>query len=601
MAILPPMLQATQEDPPKRGHLALHVLVAAILSAVFFGYYQFSSTYLCGTDPYYHVKLSQLIGEGGPILEFPWAQWSSWRDSFFDKEVLYHLYLALFVRGDMLAGAKVANVILGVGIFSLFMWILQKNRMRWAWLWWFLLLSSGGYFLFRMNVSRPQVFSVLILLGGLHVLMNERHYLVGALSLVYSLSYTGHYQYVGLCVGYAGVVYLMERRIPWRVFVFALGGMLLGWVVHPNFPHNVSGFWLQNIQVIMAHWAPKVDLSMGGELNPMTTRSLLGVNGATLIPLWVAFSLALLRRPQVTSRTAFLFAASTLYLIMTLFTKRFAEYWIPVTALFHASFYSSLMQGWDPVLKVVRFFQDRPLVGGLVAVLVFPPNALWALHIGLCRKGRWARLQSLAKTGGVLAVVALVVGLGGLFVASHLDSFRQVNRCEEPTYGPSARFVRDKIPEGSQVLTCDWDDAPYLFFFSHRHRYTVFLDPNFMYAWRPEVWHRWNRLAHAKDPDPLGTLRDYFGAEYVYCTSDFGAFRGQLARSPGATQLYPPAEAQALHQRCIGHRDCRICDGSQDCPEGMICKHPGPPNKEEKRQPKRCEQDPHAYIFQVKQ
>jgi hypothetical protein len=572
--------------------------LAALFSAVFFSYYQFSSEYLCGTDPYFHVKLAQIIRQSGPVLDFPWAQWSSWRDGYFDKEVIYHLYISFFVGGDVLFGAKVANVLLGVGIFTSFMWILLANRMRWAWFWYFILLSSGGYFLFRMNVSRPQVMSVLILLLGLHFLMNERHFIVGLVSLVYSLSYTGHYQFVGLALGYVGVVYLMERRLPWRVFVFALGGMLSGWLVHPNFPHNVAGFWLQNVQVIAAHWVPKVNLNMGGELNPMTTRSLLGVNGATLIPLWIAFVLALTKRPQVSTRTVYLFAASTLYLIMTLFTKRFAEYWIPVTALFHASFYSQFLGGWEPVRKLVQFFTERRLLGGLMAVLLFPPSAFWALAIALGKGARDVRFRLLARTGGVLVVVGLVVGLGGQFVASHLDSFRQVNRCEEPTYGPSARFIRDRIPKGSRILTCDWDDAPYLFFYSHHHYYTVFLDPNFMYAWRPDIWHTWDRLTHAKDPDPLGTLKDTFKADYVYCTADFGALWWQLS-SKGAVQVYPDAEAQRLHEQCVKQQDCRPCGRNADCTMGMICKHPGSPNQEDRDKPKRCEKDPHVYIYKV--
>lgn len=501
-------------------------------------------------------------------------------DPLFDKEVLYHLYLSLFTRGDLLVGAKVANVVLGTAIFTVFMLVLQLNRMRWAWLWWFLLISSGGYFLFRMNVTRPQVFSVLILLVGLHFLINERYHLVGLVSLLYSLSYTGHYQYVGLALGYVGVVYLMERRLPWKIFVWALVGMLFGWVVHPNFPDNISGFWLQNIQVIANQWAPTVNLNMGGEMNPMTTRSLLGVNGATLIPLWLAFTIALVKRPAVSTRTAFLFACSTLYLILMLFTKRFAEYWIPVTALFHASFYSGFLRGWEPVRGLYRFFSERRLLGGLLAVLLFPLCGLWALYATFSGPSRDKQFGALARTGGVLVIIAIVGGLAGMFVASHYDSFKQVNRCGEPTYAPSARFVRDHVPEGSHLLTCDWDDAPYVFFYSHKHYYTVFLDPNFMYAWRPKVWHRWDRLTHAKDPDPVHTLRSFFKAQYVYCTGDFGAFRSQLTRTPGATQIYPPDEARRRHQQCMRSRDCTICQKSKECPSGMICKHPGPPNRE---------------------
>lgn len=572
--------------------------LAALLASVFFSYYQFASPYLCGTDPYYHIKFAEMTRTHGVMLEFPWAQWSSWRDAFFDKEVIYHLLLSLFTFGDLIRGAKVANVVFATGVFTLFLYVLLANRMRWAWFWWFLLLSSGGYLLFRVSVTRPQVFSISLLLIGLHFLINERHLLVGLLSLVYSLSYTGHYQYVGLSLGYVGVVYLLEGRLPWRPFVYALGGMMLGWLVHPNFPNNVSGFWLQNVLVIAHQWAPSVSLNMGGEMQPMTTRSLLGVNGATLIPLWIAVIIALVRRPPVSTRTVFLFAASTVYLILTLFTKRFAEYWIPVTALFHASFYTPILKGWEPVKGLVHFFTRRRLAGGFVAVVLFPPLALWAIFTAVRGRGGAERYDSLAKTGGVLAIIGIVVGLGALFVASHLDSFKQVDRCEEPTYAPSARFLSTHAAPKSRVLTCDWDDAPYLFFFSPKQYYTVFLDPNFMYAWRPDVWRRWDRLTHAKDPDPIGTLRGFFHAEYVYCTGDFGAFRSQLGRE-GAEQIYPPQEARARHQACVRRGVCTPCRSNRDCLEGMICRHPGPPGREKKDQPRRCEQDPHVFIFRL--
>ncbi|MFH2007305.1 MAG: hypothetical protein ABI333_12010 [bacterium] len=594
------MSETPATSPRARASLAVELLVAALLSAAFFSYYQFASTHLCGTDPYYHIKFAQLTRTQGPILEFPWAQWSSWRDAFFDKEVLYHMYLSLFTYGDLMTGAKVANVILGTAIFTVFLLILRLNDVRWVWLWWFLLISSGGYFLFRMNVTRPQVFSVLILLVGLHFLINERHHIVGFISLLYSLSYTGHYQYVGLALGYVGVVYLIDRRLPWKLFVWPLVGMLVGWVVHPNFPNNVSGFFLQNVLVISNQWAPKVNLNMGGELNPMTTRSLLGVNTATLVPLWLAFVFALIKRPPVSTRTAFLFAASTLYLILTLFTKRFAEYWIPVTLLFCAFYFSPLLAGWEPVRAVYRFFAERTLIGCVVGVLLFPLAAIWALVAACSGPLRQQRFSALARAGGVLVIIALVITLGVTSVRSHFDSFRQVDRCGDTTYGPSARFVRDEIPEGKQVLTCDWDDAPYVFYYSHKHYYTVFLDPNFMYVWRPKVWHSWDKLTHAKDQDPLGTLRDFFKADYVYCTGDFGAFRNQLDRTAGAEQIYPPRAVRDSYQQCRQNGDCLVCSKNTDCPKGAICKHPGPPNKEQSDKPRRCEPDPHVFIFKVR-
>jgi len=577
------------------------LVIAASLAAVFFSYYQFSSSHLCDTDPYYHIKFAEITRTQGVVKDFPWTQWSSWKDSFFDKEVLYHLYLTGFTFGDLLQGAKVSTVVLGIGIFTIFMLVLRLNGVRWPWLWWVLLISSGGYFIYRMNVARPQAFSVFILLLALHFLINERVFLVGLMSLVYSLSYTGHYQYVGLALGFVGVVYLMERRLPWKLFVAALVGMMLGWVVHPNFPHNVSGFYVQNIIVIFAHWAPGVNLNMGGELQPMSTRSLLGVCQATLIPLWLVFITALVKRPTVDTKTVFLFAASTLYLIMTLFTKRFAEYWIPVTGLFVAFYFSPLIRGWDPLRSVYRYLsEERPLIGGVLAAVLFPPSLIYAGYAAAAdRVRRPERLSALAKLGGVLLFVGLGVGIGATFVHSHFDSYRQVRSCNETTYCASAQFVRDQIPRKTQVLTCDWDDGPHVFFYSPHHYYTVFLDPNFMYAWKPEVWKTWDRLTHAKDPDPRGTLTGFFKADYVYCTSDFGAFKNQLQRTPGMELIYPPDSATQAFRKCRERHECVPCSTRADCGVGSVCKHPGPPNDLKRDQPKRCEVDPHVFIFKV--
>ena len=68
------MTESPGSSEPSRSALVIDLLGAAVLSAAFFSWYQFASTHLCGTDPYYHIKFAQLTRLQGPILEFPWAQ-----------------------------------------------------------------------------------------------------------------------------------------------------------------------------------------------------------------------------------------------------------------------------------------------------------------------------------------------------------------------------------------------------------------------------------------------------------------------------------------------------------------------------------------------
>ncbi len=527
------------------------LLLVALASFIYFFVYQFSSTHLCGTDPYYHIKFAEWTRLHGVVHDFPWARFSDWHHHFFDKEFIYHLYLSLFTRGDLIRGAKWAVVGTGTATFTAYFAILRAQRIRYPWLWWLLLTSSAGYFLFRINVTRPQTLSVLLLLLGLQVLITERLWLIGLLSLVYSLSYTGHYQFVGLALIYGFVCRYKDGKWNMAPFLWALAGMLLGWLVHPNFPNNVYGFFVQNVLVIWNQLHGSVDLHMGGELNPMSTRSLLLVNAATLIPLWAAITVAMARPFETDRRTLFLFATSTVYLILTLITKRFAEYWIPTTILFAASYFNLAPASWT--------------LGGM--------------------------LQARRRILFWISTLVLAGGIPLLWYHSHNDTYRQLERCGPSTYDRSAQWMAHHIPDGAFVLTCDWDDAPYLFFASTRHRYTVFLDPTFFYNWNPKLWKTWDTLAHGKDPHPAQTISRVFHAKYLYCTSDYGTLRSQLMRSQNARLIYPVVDRNERPEPCATN---------QDCPQAMICDNPScRPGKVCRTKKGRCKRDPHVFMFRI--
>jgi hypothetical protein len=56
------------------------------------------------------------------------------------------------------------------------------------------------------------------------------------ISFVSFLFYAGAHPALFIAVLYAGVVFSEERRLAWKPTAAALGGLVLGLLLHPHFP-----------------------------------------------------------------------------------------------------------------------------------------------------------------------------------------------------------------------------------------------------------------------------------------------------------------------------------------------------------------------------
>ncbi len=69
----------------------LTLVIAFLAVLLFFGWLQFLTPTLYGFDGYYHVALSRLIEDSGPVESFRWAQFSTFKNFFSDKDFLLHV------------------------------------------------------------------------------------------------------------------------------------------------------------------------------------------------------------------------------------------------------------------------------------------------------------------------------------------------------------------------------------------------------------------------------------------------------------------------------------------------------------------------------
>lgn len=459
------------------------------------GFLQFRHPWLPETDGYFHVKAAYLMRTQGLFLSgFKWASLSVWRENFADTAFLFHVYLMPFTLlfADLATAAKTAIVLLSACCFASFYWILRREGARWPALWLVALLSSGPFFLWRLNVPRPQVLSSTLLLWCIHFLINGRRRPLAAMSFVYSLSYSAPFFPTVFAVIVSAHRWLAEGERDWRTPAAAFAGFALGMLVNPYCPKDFLMLYIVNFAVLKMSLFGGDKLSMGGEFFPMDTRAMLGAHPIVFGAVLAVAYFGLVTGRKAGQKTARLFPVAVTTVLMTFVWKRFTEYSVPLTLYYCALRATELVKSAGSS----GYFERHP-----------------------------RRLAAAYAALGAFLLCCAVGSTRGIY-----DNFKWTR---ESSLKGAALYVKERAKEGDVVFTCDWDDAPELFFYNHAQRYLVFMDPVLMYYQDPAVWRRWNEAANGRlGRDTRRTIKEISGATYGICKSRFTAVHRIVEEDP---------------------------------------------------------------------
>ena len=451
-------------------------------------------------DSYYHIKFAFLSRTLGLLSEFPWAAYSIWSDAFADKEFLYHILLIPFTLGDdLMLGAKSSAAFFGAGVFASFYAFLRLVGVGHAWLWTLLLSTAGSYFLMRLNLTRPHVLSVSLAIWTIYALLNSRRWFLFALGVIYPLAYTAFHLPIILfgLSALAKVWHLIQeksfelKKLNREVLLFGtlIFGVCISLLFHPYGERILSLFYIQNILIPFMATGSELNLRMGTEFFALSSSEYLQNH----LPLLIALAMVLIRKLRsgrvftLEERKLFLFACFFIFISMV--TRRFIEYSIPAGLLFCAYFLRDDFQT----------FPSKKNMKQLVLCLTIP-LLMWF---------GWSRTSAVASS-----VTA-------------------------PSLKEAALFLNENTEDKETVFTCDWDDAPQLFFYNHKNQYLVFLDPVFMFVKDSALWSSWDRLTKGKaEKNPSELIKRLFNARWGVCTSNFSEFKTVLARDPNAEIVF---------------------------------------------------------------
>jgi hypothetical protein len=483
------------------------LLTSAALFALFtalFAFVQFGTPALADNDGFYHLRLAALIHQYGLRVPFTWLPLSILnQDAFYDHHLLYHVYLSLFASGSdqaILVAGKWASIFMPAAAFVAIWWLLRGQRVLYATIWTLGLFAVSEAFLYRLSMPRAQAASLLVLTLGLHWLLQRKLTWLIPLGFLYVWLYNAFPLLMVISLVYAVAAFLTERRIEWKAVLYPGVGIVLGLIINPYFP--------QNITFIINHLAPKIGelgVGVGNEWYPYDTWVLVQNSGFALAAFIVgAFALGW-RGQKFDRATLTAFALAVCFGLLTLKARRFIEYFPAFALIFAALSVSPLLER-----AAERDHVKRLIPIGLLAILITP------------------LIITLTQARAAMA-----------------DQSKPAD-----TYAAASYWIGQHAQPGAMVFQTDWDDFPRLFFYNPADVYTIGLDPTYLQLYDAALYDEWVKITQGKVERPSTAIRSHFGGKYVITDLKHTAFLKQAKNDPGLKEVFRDKYAVVFE---VGH------------------------------------------------
>jgi hypothetical protein len=457
-------------------------------------------------DGYYHARLAQLMPERGLSRAFPWTQLSTWKEGYCDKEVLYHAAMAPLAQlgPEPILGARIFSVLMAVAVVAALFLVLRAHGVPWPAFFAALPLASGGLFLARLGMIRSHVLSMLLLLVGVHLLLQRRWRGLLVLGFAYAWCYTVPFVLVLTAAPFAVGAWFGKGGLDWRSVVAAGGGAVLGLVVHPYSPLTLETFLtLVHIFRIGLAGAGQSGFELGNEIYPYPLPVFFDIYPAIVLGVPVLGLVVAARWRRLSAGATGVVAACAFWLAMTWASARFVEYLVLLLAV----------------------------AAGLVARDLWRKEGALSAWLGRARWRRWA---------GALAALGLLAG----FHARSMTFFvHYQSKAAPPRFfdGAGAWMARHLAP-GETVINLYWDDFPDLFYSAPRQHYLWGLDPTYSIRFDVERAMLLERTRRADVPPDPGLLVETFQARYLVLRASRAGGYPRL-RLPPSREVYRDALA----------------------------------------------------------
>jgi hypothetical protein len=430
---------------------------------------------LYDSDGYYHLAFAKFIKTFGLRYPFHWMHFSVFTNNFADKDILFHTLLVpfLYLNSNPVIAGKIALFFLTALFLITYLSVLRKYVPDWLAAVIFILpLFSPLFTLYCLqlrSVTLSNTFTILIT----YFLISKKPRPVFIFTLLYTLTHISFFILIFIALACEILRYLLEKEFYAKNIFAVITAMILGMIIHPNFPNNLFILYLNGI---VSPWYAlsgiKQSLTLG-EMLPNSTKIALITNPTVFLALGAAFWLMLLKRKKPDLASCVWFAVLNIYLALAFIATRFWHQVNIFAFIFFAAYIGALMREED-----------------------------WRKHF-----------MKIAALASVLLLAAFVsIGFSNKYLLDSMDFFYKRNMHFEEI----GRWMDKNIPPGETIYHSYWDDAHFFICFNPKDDYLSGLDPIYTYWRYPQEFVIQEKLSLARIAQPKEIFEKVFKARYGF-------------------------------------------------------------------------------------
>lgn len=530
----------------------VYLVFAFIAIAMVMAFLQFRTDAICcgDWDGYYHIKWSSLLWEnfsqGKWLPTFEWLPLTVLNPQHYnDHHFLFHLLQIPFLWFfEPVMAAKVAAVVFATfAVFSVY-WLIHHYGIKYPLVWLAAIFTCANMFYYRMNMAKAPPLTIIITVAGIYLLFERKYKWLLPLMFAFVWTYSLFPLLFIAAVIWTVILAWNEQRFEWRPIAYTAAGMVLGNIINPYFPNNITLF-VEHFKTKLATGG-NFAVAVGGEWYPYSSLDLMGQFPVAMLAMLVGYILFAPKGGKLPEKATFFLGFVTLLLLGQFTSKRYAEYFPPFAILFAAFSWQAFLKPYRPELPEEFRREIEPYLDADKGT----------------ERDEWFHAAKLAAAWviGIILIVVFAVNMFGLqrfgieyggLIGNIRDNEAndKYRRAMAWATGVDATG-KDNIPAGARIFNTNWDDFPKLFFYDTKHSYVYGLDPNYLYSQNPDLYRLLTDITAGKIDDAGPIIRERFGAQYVFADAKENEdMIAKLLESGWADMVYEDDEARILKIR----------------------------------------------------